>query len=497
MSATTKKRSIDSPPVTTTDNLQKEITRLKRLIALTPSVTYITDIRNDNTCIFVSDNIREIMGHKPEEMTGNATFWYENVHPEDRDETVRQCEILVQRGGGIVEYRFCTDEDKYNWIEDRFRVIYDTQGVAEQIFGTWTDITERRNTEITLRSTNQMLELRQNEIEVLGKLNDHLYVCNSVEDTKKVIEHYLTQLFPDSSGSVYMFNQSRSMLEAIASWGQLQTSEELFVQEDCWALRQGKMHLVNNNITDLTCPHVKNGNEQFSYICLPLIAQSDVLGLVHLATVSNPEDLNLPQGSSNNTPEELATNVSKQLSLSLMNLRLRESLKTQATRDPLTQLFNRRFMLEFLDKELIRTERNKSNLGFMMLDVDHFKQFNDVYGHDAGDAVLREVATVLRANVRGSDIACRYGGEEFALVFPDMPLQQLMDRGEAVRTAIKQLRVSHNSTAVGTISISIGISMFPQNGNEATGLITKADKALYQAKANGRDCIVMSTTDDK
>ena len=313
---------------------------------------------------------------------------FEHVHPDDRDDVIRLSRIGIRRGEGKIEYRFLDSENKFKWVEDHFRTVYDSLGVAELIVGTWTDVTNRRITENALRASNEALEREQIEIEIMGDLNDHLYVCNTVDDTKKVIEYYLTKLFPDSNGAVFMFNQSRSMLEQIAMWGDNCRSQNFFNQEDCWALRQGKTHKVKNNHKDLCCSHINETQDHFSYYCLPLIAQSDVLGLVHLSTNTTSDNGITDEVVGKGINMQHAKNVSKQLSLSLMNLRLRESLKTQATRDPLTKLYNRRFMQEFLEKEMIRIERKKLTLSYMMLDVDNFKQFNDIYGHEAGDVVL-------------------------------------------------------------------------------------------------------------
>jgi diguanylate cyclase (GGDEF)-like protein len=172
-----------------------------------------------------------------------------------------------------------------------------------------------------------------------------------------------------------------------------------------------------------------------------------------------------------------------------MNLRLRDSLRMQTLIDPLTQLYNRRFLLEFMEKELTKAARNESSIGVCMIDVDHFKQFNDIYGHDAGDAVLREFGLFLKNGLRASDVACRYGGEEFAVLLPDIARPELEKRVQSWCESVRALRVTHLKTQLGTISISIGVALAPAHGMTAEALLKAADKALYLAKKNGRDRI--------
>jgi diguanylate cyclase (GGDEF)-like protein len=134
-----------------------------------------------------------------------------------------------------------------------------------------------------------------------------------------------------------------------------------------------------------------------------------------------------------------AERVAEQIGLAVANLRLRDSLRDQATRDGLTGLFNRRFFEEAAERELSRAKRHQRPLVFMVLDVDHFKRFNDTYGHDAGDYLLREVGQLLRRSVRQSDFACRYGGEEFVLILPESPVESALERADQIRRGFRAL----------------------------------------------------------
>jgi len=222
-----------------------------------------------------------------------------------------------------------------------------------------------------------------------------------------------------------------------------------------------------------------------------MIAQGEVLGVVHLR--HNPLAAESADSAAS-LNELLAVTLAEQVAVALMNLKLREALRNQSIRDPLTGLFNRRYMEETLEREMRRAERSHQPLGVVMLDLDHFKHFNDTYGHAAGDLLLRELGALLNTRLRGSDIACRYGGEEFALILPEMPLAIIRQRVEALRLGIKQLYVRHRGQSLGIVTVSAGIAMFPEHAAAGEALLRAADRALYRAKAEGRDRVTSAET---
>jgi diguanylate cyclase (GGDEF)-like protein len=212
--------------------------------------------------------------------------------------------------------------------------------------------------------------------------------------------------------------------------------------------------------------------------------------------------LHLLDGSAAGGPVERARMVEKarlaavfadSIGLGIANLKLRESMRNLSIRDPLTGLFNRRYMEEGLAQELYRARRNDSKLAVIMIDIDHFKQFNDRYGHDGGDAVLRALGMFLKDHVRGSDIACRYGGEEFVLVLSSTTAEGALQRADAIRSGAALLSITHGNRPLGAITLSLGVAMFPEHGDLPAALVTAADIALYQAKGAGRDRVVSAT----
>ena len=176
-------------------------------------------------------------------------------------------------------------------------------------------------------------------------------------------------------------------------------------------------------------------------------------------------------------------------------------LHSQATTDPLTRLANRRQLGELLPRELMRAQRRdgkvtNGKVAVLMIDLDFFKRINDTLGHNAGDLVLSEVGQLLRGGIRGSDIACRYGGEEILLVLPDAALRVATERAENIRTKIKSLRLVHEGREIGQVTASIGVAIFPDHAQDAEALLRAADEALYQAKHGGRDRIAVALRDD-
>jgi diguanylate cyclase (GGDEF)-like protein len=194
----------------------------------------------------------------------------------------------------------------------------------------------------------------------------------------------------------------------------------------------------------------------------------------------------------NESNQQFAIAMAGHIALALSNLRLSEKLRHQSIRDPLTGLFNRRYMEESLERELRRAVRNNELVALLMIDIDHFKQFNDTFGHQAGDTLLREFGTFLRQRTRGQDVACRFGGEEFVIILTASSLDGASQRAELLREELKQLVVQHVGQVLGALSISIGVSAFPNHGSSAEELLNAADRALYRAKSEGRDKVVLA-----
>jgi diguanylate cyclase (GGDEF)-like protein/PAS domain S-box-containing protein len=342
---------------------------------------------------------------------------------------------------------------------------------------------------------NQMvseLRLRTSQMELLHEMGDLLQCCADAEEAYGVVARSVRKLLPAASaGILYVFKSSRNAVEAAAMWGNSHLSEPTFGPELCWALRRGQPHWSEHPSTGISCRHLKDHNAATS-LCVPMVGQGDTLGMLHLefGNITSAKT-SVETESTQESWQRLAITVASQVALSLASLRLRETLREQSIRDSLTGLFNRRFMQESLDRELQRAKRKNRPLAVVFIDLDHFKRFNDAYGHDAGDTVLRKIADVFRQYFRGDDVVCRYGGEEFAIILPESTAKDAGKRANQLRLRARKLGVQHQNRTLDAITLSIGVAAFPEHGSTAEEILRAADRCLYQSKEEGRDCVTV------
>ncbi len=350
-------------------------------------------------------------------------------------------------------------------------------------------IAERKRAEEALQQANEKLigwlkelEQRTHEIQLLSEMGDLLQTCFTAEEAYAVITQSVQKFFPDGAGSLSVVRNSQNLVEVVAAWGPAQITESVFALDECWALRRGRIHAVRDTRGGLVCKHLQNPLPP-GYVCVPMMAHGETLGALHLCETQ--------PGQLTDTKQRLTATVAEHIALALANLRLHETLRNLSVRDPLTGLFNRRYMEESLEREVRRAARNKRPLGIIMLDIDHFKDFNDTYGHEAGDTLLRELGSSLQTYIRGEDVACRYGGEEFILILPDTTLEAASQRAEQLRDAVQHLTLQHRSQLLKSVTISVGVALFPTHGATGDAVLRAADAALYQAKTGGRNRVVI------
>lgn len=352
------------------------------------------------------------------------------------------------------------------------------------------DITDRKHAADDLRKANDELlavvaELRRrdHQMKLLNRMNDLLQTCSTQEEAYKVIALMARELFAGQSGCLASLRAWDQYLETVARWGDDALPEALFSLEDCWAMRRGQPYEVIDPRASLLCRHFVH-EPNTGYLCVPLTVHGETLGL--LCVVGGDAESEEHQAGQ----QRLAVTVGEAIKLCLSNLRLRAKLREQAIHDPLTGLANRRYLEESLPRELHRVSRAKSSLCIVMLDLDHFKRFNDTFGHDSGDSLLREVGRVLREKLRKSDIASRYGGEEFVLVMPDSSPAATFQKVDEIRLLVRELQIRHGDQLLGTVTVSAGVAE-AREGSTARELLREADEALYAAKHAGRDRVVL------
>ena len=449
--------------------------------------------------IYLSPAYERIWGRPRQEMYDRPAIWGEALYPEDRERAVG---VIAKQQEGLptaMEFRIVRPDGSIRWISSHSFPVRDPHGRLWRVVGIAEDITARMDEGKKLLQAYEKLDIALQESEQntrdadkLTELVDVLQSCQTVEEAYQIAASTLPTVLPSHSGALCITSSSRNIVEAVATWGDTLATEKTFAPASCWALRRGKAHIVNGSASPLQCAHVTASSAD-SYLCIPLVAQGEMLGLLY---VEHPTRfLSLSAGPSDDGTEALARRasaVARRISLVLTNLRLRETLRHQSVRDPLTGLFNRRFMEESLERELLRGDRNGQPVALIMLDIDHFKQFNDTFGHQAGDAVLRELGDFLSQRTRGQDIACRFGGEEFVLILAGASVDVARKRAELLREGLKELTALHAGQTLGKITVSAGVSAFPDHGATAEDLIHAADQALYRAKAEGRDRVIVS-----
>lgn len=343
--------------------------------------------------------------------------------------------------------------------------------------------------EVALQQANTQLQAmlqeakqRQLEIDLINRMLGLLQSCVAVQEAYPIVTRFAQDLFPGWSGALFILDPERNLAEAVGVWGEPREGELVFALGDCWAIRRGVVHV---SIQNMVCPHLP-GHASGNYLCIPLNALGESLGVLHLQAPGEP-----PEKLTDNL-KNLAESLGNHVALALANIKLRETQRYQVMHDSLTGLFNRRYLDETLNREIARVRRKKVSLGIIMMDLDHFKRFNDFYGHEAGDDLLRALGNFLQTQIRQEDIACRYGGEEFVLIMPEASLDVVQARAEEIRQGVPRLQVFRQGQLLEGTTLSLGVAMFPKHGATGEVVLRAADDAMYQAKAQGRNRLVMA-----
>ncbi|KPC49164.1 sensor domain-containing diguanylate cyclase [Amantichitinum ursilacus] len=357
-------------------------------------------------------------------------------------------------------------------------------------------VTERQSAEGQLQVVNTQLQTlvgslkrQTEEIGLLNEMSELLQSCMELTEAMGVLATFSGRFIGADAGCLYLAERNGGLLQRIGSWGGRDEESEVALRhEDCWAMRQGRLHPLADLQANLICKHLHLEEQRYS-LCIPLYAQGQNVGLLNLRR-SEPfidGDGNLARA------QQIMLSFSEQVALALANINLRQRLQNLSLRDPLTGLFNRRYLDEQFELELARARRGGGRFAVLMMDLDHFKRFNDNFGHDAGDYLLQNVARTLLATVREGDVVSRWGGEEFMILMPEIDQPIAEQRAEAIRSEMGLLRPVFQQQPLGKVSVSIGLSFYPQHGHTAQLLIAAADHALYAAKSGGRDRVVIAT----
>jgi len=490
--------------------------RFQTLAEAIPQIVWIADANGETT--YINKRWYEMTGTRQGEGIGQG--WVESVHPDDRDPMYKKWQASVQSGATFeIEYRLRDAVKGYCWYLDRAVPLRDERGRILEWFGTCTDIEEQKHYQQTLQqqikerteelaSANErlhqemwekdfarrtldeqnekmMAELkeRSQRATLLAKMGGIMQSCQSKEEVLNAGLGFAPQIFPARRGAMSLLNSARSMVEVIGQWHDCEVPVQVFEPDACWALRTGQPHLVVAGDMTAPCRHAAGVNS--TYLCVPILTQGEPFGLLHFQATDAAPSLEGAELS-------FMTTFAAQVGLSVANIRLRDALRALSIRDPLTGLYNRRYLEEILDREVRRAIRSQQPLGILMLDLDHFKKFNDTYGHDAGDAVLRETASFLIRSVRAEDVVCRHGGEEFVVILPTADRHAAESRAQRIVSRLRDMVVLHQGRSLGMITASLGVAALPDHGTSPGELLQAADAALYRAKHEGRDRAVVA-----
>ena len=370
-------------------------------------------------------------------------------------------------------------------MSDRFTAYAIEMTRAEAALRHEHEALDRMVTERTaaLKSANRELDARHRRSQLLTEMTGLLQTVRGLDEAAQVLPRYLEPLFAPNSGALYVIKSSFNYLDLLVRWGQMPLAPT-FEITDCWGLRRGQSYLVEHLDNALVCAHTDAGAG--ATLCVPMMAEGATLGLLHLACAQPLTDADAAQAW-----REHSRRVTEQLGLALANLKLRTQLRDQSIRDIQTGLYNRRYLEESLPRELARAEREKYAVAVFMLDVDHFKKFNDTYGHEAGDAVLHALGRALNESVRADDLACRFGGEEFTVALPRVSPKQAREWAERFMQRIRGMEVKTGGQLLPGVTVSIGLAFAPEHGTDPETVIQTADHALYEAKRTGRDRLVV------
>lgn len=454
-------------------------------------VIVITD-RDGNT-VWVNEAFRRVTGYTIEDVVGQppcvlmrgpdtSLETMQHIQKARTDRRQFQTEILQYSKAG-----------EPIWFELNLNPVFDDQGVHTYFVETERDVTERKELEISNGHAISIQKMRKAERKLIAQTSEWLHSTKSLPELLQVIEASMARIFPDASGGLYVYSNSRDTLDLEAAWGSDAPTEKNIAPDSCWGLRRGRSYTFGASEIEFPCDHHTDGDTPS--LCLPIMAHGETIGLLHLCFpevkmwAENRDEIReyLDQ------KREMTLVCAEQISLSMANVRLRQELQDQSTRDPLTSLWNRRWFLETASSQLKRAREANSPLTIISYDIDHFKKFNDQHGHDAGDLVLREVSDLMKTHFAENAYPCRIGGEEFIVLCTDTDEATAAEMAEGYRTLLARHTVRYGRQQLPRVTISAGVASFPEDAEDVLNLMRSADEALYAAKDAGRNTIIRSS----
>lgn len=464
--------------------LRESETRFHLAIESTPVGMAILTL--EGKFIDINQALCNLFGYSKEEMLNKTE--QDITYPEDYGKELELTQQLLEEKikSFQIDKRYIHKNGHIFWALLNVSLLRN-QTKNPQIICQVQDISNRKKYEQEILDLNEGMstalnELKQHDYEMglLNRMNEMLQSCQSSKEAYSIIDLSAREIFSseDVSGGLAIFNQQTQNMEIIGKAGKHPNLKNVFSCDDCWALRMGHVYVVENPKHQLVCRHFESA-PLGGYICIPLIVRNKIIGLINQ---SAPEKSVISKSQ-----QQLCIAFSDVTKLSLANIKLREDLQEQSIRDPLTELFNRRYLDETLPRELQRIKRGNEVFSVAMLDIDSFKHFNDDYGHEVGDEILKSIAQALLQNFRGSDIVCRYGGDEFVIILFEKNLNSIIQKLQNLQAEVQKTEIVFQNYLLSNITLSIGVAQAPKNGSTASDIIHAADNALYAAKNKGKN----------
>jgi diguanylate cyclase (GGDEF)-like protein/PAS domain S-box-containing protein len=462
-------------------------TRYRELFENAYDIVYALDL--DGKITSVNKAVERILGYSRAEAL--QMQFSQMVAPECQERSRSMIDLQIADKTPLTQDLEAITKDGSRTILEVSSCLIFRKGKPFGIQGIARNITERKNAEESLRQANkkleswvQQLEQRTREMTLLSEMGDILRACLTTEEVYEVIVQASQELFPAQGGALFAMGPLRNIVEAVAQWGDSPRGESTFTPDECWALRRGRVHWVEDTRIGLLCKHLHSTPPR-GYLCVPMMAQSEAVGVLHLA---QGEDSQMPEAK-----QKLAMAMAEHVAMALSNLRLHETLRNQSIRDPLTGLFNRSFMEESLELELRRAVRTQHSICAIMLSLDNFQVINENYGLNTGDSILRRIGMLIQANVRKGDIACRFSGYTYVIILPQSSYEAGQTRAHALCNLARALDLKYRGEEVGFISASAGIAIFPNHGQNVESLLRSAEAALARARVVGGNCVVVAS----
>lgn len=467
-------------------NVEKQLRFQAEILDSVRESVIVTDL--EGSVIYWGKGAESLYGYLADEVVGKPISFFGGSN--EPLEIEKRLLHVRETGYWSGQYAQTRKDGSLFWADSFISIATDEFGKPFGMIGIDRDITDRVNTEEALREANQELTLvvrtlqrRTRQITLLNEMGDLLQSCLSVSDAYSVLGEFAEKLYPELSGAMYILTPSRNLLEVVSFWGKNPPEVKVFESDSCWAMRRGRTHVVTNAQIRVKCQHIVPSEKESSfspYLCAPMTAHGESLGLLHLLAPRNEDIVEWQQ---------LSTTIAERAALAISNLKLREELRLQSILDPLTGLFNRRYFEKTLEREVSRAKRHERPVGVFLIDVDDLKGYNDQFGHAVGDSLLHEIGYFLKKHIREGDVACRFGGDEFTIVLPDASISNAQRRAEELRAGINDIGILFQDKKLSGSSVSIGVACFPMHGMSAEQILEAADTALYAAKEAGRNCV--------